>query len=460
MLALPLLAVPARKASGQSTPALVIREIDITDDSEMIVLQATSDIKDLSTYWIGYNSSDTAHNLVPTQQLPYLPRTLKAGEAILLTSGNSETCDAVYSAKLSFSLGNSMGTAEVRHLTIDPVHNTATFTTEDKVSWKNPTSKDPIGSIDNINLDNEDSSASSNVWYHDPGNFSSAWQVGALSNCTITFTAVSSGTGGGTPLIINWPQASVEPPATIISQNTSAAQANTPQIPASDIGLIPPIVNELLPNPGSPKSDASDEFIELYNPNSSSFDLSGFTLQTGSTASTRRHNYVFPKGTLLSPKSFKAFYSSQTQLSLSNSGGQVWLMDPLGRIISKSGAYDSAKDNQAWALAKGNWYWTTSPTPNLANVIKEPVSKSSASKTATINGTKVTAVKGASTLGGASNSALGGNASAAAATPVHPWTLAAVAALALLYGAYEYRHDLGNHIYKFRKYYQARRSNR
>lgn len=64
-------AVPVYADNVPVAPALVIREIKITGD-EFVVLQAMSDIPDLSAYWIGYNSTDAgeAGTIVPTQQLP------------------------------------------------------------------------------------------------------------------------------------------------------------------------------------------------------------------------------------------------------------------------------------------------------------------------------------------------------------------------------------------------------
>jgi hypothetical protein len=219
-------------------------------------------------------------------------------------------------------------------------------------------------------------------------------------------------------------------------------------------------LDELLPNPASPKTDANDEFIELYNPNSRAFDLSGFILETGSTTSALRHRYTFPAGTSLPPKSFKAFYSSTTKLNMSNSGGQVWLLDPFGNLVSKSDPYGTAKDDQAWALANGTWYFTVSPSPDKANVVKEPASssKSSSQKTATVNGKPVAAVKGAATS--ASGNIADSSGDVAQTTPVHLWTLAAVIAAALIYGAYEYRHDLGNKLYQLRKYRETRGDHR
>ncbi len=240
-----------------------------------------------------------------------------------------------------------------------------------------------------------------------------------------------------------------EPAATIISVAADSGQT-APSMPAADIGLQAPSVSELLPNPNGTGNDATDEFIELYNPNSKVFDLSGFILQTGMTTT---RNYVFPAGSSLPAGGFVAFHASKTGLSLSNSGSQVKLLDPFGNSISASGAYGTAKDGQSWALAKGKWYWTTQPTPAKANVIKQPTDAKKSTK-------KSSSKTKASAKTAAHFNSSGAPDDETATTPVHPWTLALIGGLALLYGAYEYRVDLANRFRQYRRNLTARRGNR
>ncbi|HXR50045.1 MAG TPA: lamin tail domain-containing protein, partial [Verrucomicrobiae bacterium] len=204
-------------------------------------------------------------------------------------------------------------------------------------------------------------------------------------------------------------------------------------------------------------------FIELYNPNDVSFDLSDFSLQTGTTT---LHEYTFPAGTSLPSKSYTAYYSAITKLSLSNSGGQVKLLDPYGNAVYATAAYDTANDGLTWALANGNWYWTTKPTAGAGNVMMQPPAqkssgkqnaaakaKSSKSKTAKLKSKKLKATKTKATL--ASN-----NSSTTPTTPIHASILALVAGLALLYGAYEYRTDIKNRVYQLRRYFRVRAADR
>ena len=101
---------------------------------------------------------------------------------------------------------------------------------------------------------------------------------------------------------------STPPPVTIINIPSEVAANTGPYLPAMDIGLIAPVINELLPNPGGELSDSEDEFIELYNPNDKPFDLTGFKLQVG--LSTKR-SWSFADGTILPAKSFRAFRSDK-----------------------------------------------------------------------------------------------------------------------------------------------------
>jgi hypothetical protein len=207
-----------------------------------------------------------------------------------------------------------------------------------------------------------------------------------------------------------------------------------------------PQITELLPNPNGSGNDATDEYIELYNPNSVVFDLSGFTLESGLTT---LHNYTFPDGSSLPPHGFKAYYASSTKLTLSNTSGQVKLLDPLGNSIAATEVYGTATDGQTWALANGVWYWTTQPTPEAPNVIKQPltkITKARAAGTASKTKTAIKPTAAAKKLKSPPTGSKSLNQDTAQPVPIHPWELALVGGLALLYGVYEYRKDLANYL--------------
>jgi len=316
-------------------------------------------------------------------------------------------------------------------------------------------------------------------------------------NVKIAGSTVPGPTNPGNQLVAGPP-----PPALIIQADDNQQPAGG-SIPTSDVGLAAPIINELLPNPAAPLSDNEDEFIELYNSNDKVFDLTGFKLQVG----TRSHRgFNFPAGTTLPPHGFVAFYSIDTGLSLSNTGGQVRLLDPLDNVISQTDIYGSAKEGQSWALGNGSWYWSVSPTPSSLNIIdlpkvpadpaanneesklaapstqpessfvntapiNAPTNKAKVKATSTAKRTTSTSKPAAKAPKTAKSQAVSTNnsvAQPAASQPkptpqgssLHIGVLAGVGGLALLYALYEYRHDLANRVYQFRRYRETRRAAR
>lgn len=255
------------------------------------------------------------------------------------------------------------------------------------------------------------------------------------------------------------PASNTEPPAVLLPRETTPVTSGTatPSIPAADIGLSAPQITELLPNPGSPRTDAADEFVELYNPNAVAFDLSGFILEAGLTGNK---HYTFPAGTIIPAHAFTAYFSETTKLSLSNTSGKVVLRDPLQRIIAQSDTYETAKDDTAWARANGAWYWTTQPTPSATNVIKQPAAKAKKSSSSGTSKKSAATGKTATSKQSAAPDTTQLASTTVEDTPLHPLTLAVVGAFALLYGAYEYRHDVANKFYQLRRYREARREAR
>jgi len=439
----PLLAAPL---------GLSLTEVKITGD-EFVALQNNSatSIPDLSKYWLyAFNKTNTqaAGATSTAQQLP--TAALPVGASVLL-SGGGATCGAAVAAKLLISLADTAGALQLLASTTEGL---LAPTPVDAVSWS--TGSD--GDIANLPKSTTDKQAA--VYRTQLASKAYGWQLadvavdavtGIANVCQLNVGAAGSiqtGADGGSL------QASVEPLATISSMQGSAGVTTGATMPTTDVGLAAPQITELLPNPTGTGNDATDEFIELYNANTSVFDLSGFTLQTGTTT---KHSYAFPSGTTLPAKSFTAFNSADTGLSLSNSGGAADLLDPFAKVLSQTTAYSVAKDGQAWALADGSWQWTTQPTPGAANVIMQSAPTNIAGKT-TSSSTKG-AVKGSATK---SSSTVGSAAAApgASTAPIHPLLLAAIATLAVGYGIYEYRQDIGNKIHQFRTNRTARRKPR
>ena len=440
---------------------LSLAEIKVTGN-EFVMLQNNTGgtITDLSKYWLYFfnNVNPLAVGVSSSsQQMP--PGSLLNGQIILLSANGGSTCGAAVTGKLSLSLNDSGGFLEVVQNSL--VNGLLVQTAGDALSWSSGANT-AAGMIANLPSNTK---APDGAYYRYQNTATGAaylWQqanLDAVNPCQLNVTIAGVTSPGpssiGSQLLPGSP-----PPATIVNVG-DGEESTSGALPPADIGLAAPQVNEALPNPAEPQTDGEDEFIELYSSNDVAFDLSGFKLQTGTTT---LHTYAFGAGTMLAPKSFTAFYSIDTNLSLSNNGGQARLLDPAGNIISQSDSYTSAKDGQSWALANGTWYWTTTPTAGEANVINQPLSvkklsvgsATAATKKSTSSSTKVAAtpkVKAAKTTASTTNTPVKAKPSV---TPLHPVILAAVGAGALAYAGYEYRNDLANRFRRLRRHRTTR----
>jgi hypothetical protein len=450
------------QAETNPTPTLVISQFKITSSNgqSFLLYNAGTTSVDMSKYQLEYfNNYDLSKST--SSKLISLTGTVPSHGYYLVNDDSLLLCYQLTVSSVSLGLSSTAGMVELLSLNQSGAGGVVTPQLTDYVAWSKTAAagvqvlpSDTSASLRRLPLD-----VQNNPDVASPG--SGSWQAvkpDSKDACKLITVAA----GNASPSIAVQSGLSQllppEPPATIVAVSDTVEQSTAATLPAADIGLLAPQVTELLPNPSGTGNDATDEYIELYNPNASPFDLSGFGLQAGTTV---LHKYIFPAGASLPAQSFTAFYASSTGLSLSNSGGQAALLDPFGNAISSSEAYGTASDGQTWALAKGKWYWTTTPTPSAANVINQPVVKS---KKKSINSKNTTSgkVKGASTKTRSGSSAPNTVATAdtSDSAPVHFWTLALIGGLAILYGAYEYRADLGNYLYRLRRHFGARRANR
>lgn len=427
--------------SASASPELIITQLKITSsDGQFITLynntSATIDLNDIQLQY--FNNYDLA--AATSSKLIKLSGQLPSHGFAVVNDGTIQACYQMMVNSVSLGLSATAGFLQVGHFLGDSPHVVSIL--DDYVGW----SKKIIPGTQTLPADSSsflqrkapgDSPNLSTIQIPGDGSWQSVKQVNGSSPCGASASAGSLGGGslahGSAPI-----------PYTV---NTSAAVLSS--IPADDAGLIAPQISEVVPNPAEPKKDANDEFIEIYNSNSKPFDLSGFILQVGTTTI---HKYTFPDGTTIEPKQFSAFYSSDTNLSLSNSEGQVKLLDPAGNVLNKTDVYTAAKDNYSWVSAGGLWQWTITPTPGAANILS-----STAGKAGSPSGDNTTRPRKGSVLAAASSSASGGGGTPSA-VQMHPLVLAGVGGAALLYALYEYRHDLGNFFYKLRRNREARRA--
>ncbi len=474
--ALPVAPTPALPAS------LSLAQLKITGD-EFVIVQNNSanDITDLSQYTLkSFNNVDPLASgaTSATQQLP--ATNLGAGQRLLLSTAVRSTCGASLAGKLNLSLTDGGGFLEILQ-----TNSTAPPLVVDSVSWSSST----VGVIQNLRSSAKDPQG---LYYRVASGSGFSWQPADQdtgNSCQLSIMVTTA--GATTKLLVantSLVTAVDSAPATIV---VASADPDTdpaaPNLPLGDSGLTVPEITELLPNPAGSGNDARDEFIELYNPNDSAFDLSGFKLQTGITSV---HVYTFSSGASLPAKSFTSFTSAMTGLSLSNNGSRAQLLDPSGFVLVTTPAYGTASDGLAWGLANGHWYWSLTPTPGAANVITlpAPVTKttlSSANAAAlTSKSTKSNpSVKTSKAVTGATAKtskvpkvvapktpkqkkpvtktiATTPTAAAVTARPVQAKVVALVAGLAVLYGVYEYRADLANGFFKLRSKFGAGRPDR
>jgi len=134
---------------------------------------------------------------------------------------------------------------------------------------------------------------------------------------------------------------------------------------------VPPsavVINEVLPSPSGDNS----EWIELYNPDDSAIDISGFQLDD--TRDGGASPYTLPAGTVISANGFLTF---ERTFGLNNAGDTVNLVDASGSIVD-SYPYTSnpGPDNSIGRMPDGAPTWvvfdhtstTSPPTKNVSNV--------------------------------------------------------------------------------------------
>ncbi len=434
---------PKLAKSITASPQIIIAQIKITSSNGQFITlyNNTNSAIDLSTIQFQYfNNFDLLK--ATSGKLISLSGKMPAHGYAVVDDGPIQACYQMTVNSVSLGLSSTSGFVQVSHFfgTTSPQ---VVSTLDDYVGWSKTTATGaqtlPSSTSAFLQRQAPDNSQNyANIVVPGSGSWATVQQPDGSIPCATGAAGVGAGTGTLTTSTAPIPYTLITTSATLSS------------IPADDSGLAAPQISEVLPNPAPPQTDANDEFVELYNSNDKAFDLSGFILQVGTTTI---HKYTFPDGTSIEPHQFSAYYSSDTGLSLSNSDGQVKLLDPGGNLLGQTDEYTSAKDGYAWINADGLWQWTTTPTPAAANIISAPPTVKSATTSSSSTTKKTTKNAKKTTAAAASGSNSSGTPSA---VKMHPLVLVGVGAAALLYALYEYRHDLANALYKFRRNRETR----
>lgn len=441
--------------SAALAPQLVIAQIKITSSNGQFITlyNNTSSTIDLSTVLLQYyNNFDLLR--ATSGKLISLSGKVPAHSYFVVNDGPLQACYQMVVDSVSLGLSSTAGMVQISHF----ISNTSPQSIgilDDYVGWSKTVAVGaqtlPINASAYLQRQPIDSQNAPQILTPGSGTWTQAQQPDGSSLCSVS--ALNVGSSGA-----KLSSAVSSPPSTVLSSTTS----DDGGMPPADAGLIAPQLSEVLPNPAAPQTDATGEFIELYNPNNANFDLSGFILRTGLTTF---HNFTFPAGQfILQPHEFRAFYAPQTGLTLTNDSGQAALLDPSGNVLAISDIYDTAKDGYTWVYADGLWQWTITATPNAANIITAPPVVTSKAKTAAAvaraSTTKLKSTAKTSKKSSSHKTSPNNNFSAPAKNSpgLHPLILAGFGSIAVLYALYEYRHDLANQLYKFRRYRTSRRT--
>jgi len=430
VLTLPVfVAVPI--AHAQTVPVLRIEQLKITTDDQFVAIaNHSADPMELSSYELVYFNSDNK----PTKTFTF-SGSIPADSYYVMSDALLTICHNMQVDAVSLGFSTTAGS-----LQLWKYNSISNKTLESSVTWiKTRKSDTPVSTVT--------LPTATNAFLQRKSPADDTWQTvqpSAANPCQLESQL---------PVVLAaepnyYFLPSMMPPVSYVAAPVEGGSGMINRNP----GKMAPVINELLPNPASPQTDADDEFIELYNPNDSVFDLTGFKLAFGSTSPRK---YTFPEGTTLGPKEFKAFTSGDTSISLSNTEAQVWLLAPDEQIIGESKPYRDAKDGQAWALNNGDWFWTASPSPNAINTMSA-TNGGSATKVAAVLG-----IDNASSTGTTNTNTAATTKSTNLvddAAPLHPAILAGVGLLAVGYAGYEYRHDVSNKLFQFRRYLRLRRT--
>jgi hypothetical protein len=271
------------------------------------------------------------------------------------------------------------------------------------------------------------------------------------------------------PPVIDPPPPVIDPP---VSDPPPSDPPTTEPPVVVELPLISPIINELMIDPVSPQTDANDEWIEIYNPNNTEFNLEGFVVYAGETSN---YKHTFLATDIISPFGFFVVTSKDTSIALSNSGGKVVLKNNTGAEVTMI-SYSTAQPGETWARDfSGNWQWSSTPTISSENIITQvlPIPVTPASTTTKKATTKVSTAKissstpktpvvakAKSTVVKSVADSKDGIGLVDAPVMVPPLVLALAGSLAVIYALYEYRFEVSNKIFQFKQYRINRQANR
>ena len=277
-------------AESAPNPSLIISQLKMTSSNGQFVTlyNTTNTALDMSKFQLAYfNSYDLGK--ATSSRLISLSGNLPPHSYYMINDSSLNICYQITINSISLGFSSVSGMVQVISLNQSSVGGSISPNVVDFVGWSKTYSVGAQTLPTNINafLLRQPLDISGNPSITAPG--AGSWiqvQPDVNKPCqlvtnTTTPAPVSTGMSQLLP--------ATEPGVIYVGQEIDALNP-APSIPLSDIGLKTPVISELLPNPNVASSIANEEYIELYNPNNSSFDLSGFVLQSGIST---LHKYTF-----------------------------------------------------------------------------------------------------------------------------------------------------------------------
>ena len=125
------------------------------------------------------------------------------------------------------------------------------------------------------------------------------------------------------------------------------------------------------------------DYIKIVNTSDHTIDLDEYVLRTDSSSASRTTANTFSLAGTLQPGDTHVVSRTDTgaALSLTNSGGYIWLEDKWGieQYTDTVAHYESAgssRQGYSYALAEdGTWQWTSTPQPYGDNTITVPIAE-------------------------------------------------------------------------------------
>jgi hypothetical protein len=129
-------------------------------------------------------------------------------------------------------------------------------------------------------------------------------------------------------------------------------------------------ITELFPNPSG--SDSGKEWVEFSNAQASAIDLSGWLLDDQG-ASIGSSAFTLPAGSIVPAGGLLVVTLPVGKFTLNNTGGDCARLFSADQVLKKELCYteDAAEESAYARTPDGNYTWTKSPTPGMANQFSE-----------------------------------------------------------------------------------------